>query len=318
MTLDVFTLGETMLRLSPPGNLRLEQATSLDIAFGGTESNVAVALSRLGKRVAWHSRLPENPMGRQVAAALLKQGVNVDSVMWSKDERLGVYFIEYGSPPRGIQVWYDRADSAASKITPGDLPLELIRSAGWLHVTGITAALSESCAETVSAAVDIATENGVNVSLDVNYRAKLWDAATAAAVLNPLCEKADVVIVAARDAHSLWDAPMDAIEAARMLQGRWGGTVIVTRGEAGSVGYDGADLAQADAIPVEIVDRIGAGDAFAGGVICGLLDGLPLRGALQFGSAVAALKLTIPGDMALVSRVEVEALLGNQRDMLSR
>jgi 2-dehydro-3-deoxygluconokinase len=318
MLFDVFTLGETMLRLSPPGSLRLEQATSLDIAFGGTESNVAVALSRLGKRVAWHSRLPENPMGRQVAAALLKQGVNVDSVIWSKDERLGVYFIEYGSPPRGIQVWYDRADSAASKMTPDDLPLELIRSARWLHVTGITAALSESCAATVSAAVDTATERGVKVSLDVNYRAKLWDAATASSVLNPLCEKADVVIIAVRDAHTLWDAPMDAIETARMLQGRWGGTVIVTRGEAGSVGYDGNDMAQVDAIPVEIIDRIGAGDAFAGGVICGLLDGLTLGGALQFGSAVAALKLTIPGDMALVTHAEVEALLNDPPGALNR
>ncbi|HEX2618829.1 MAG TPA: sugar kinase, partial [Phototrophicaceae bacterium] len=200
MALDVFTFGETMLRLSPPGQQRLEQTTTLDMIFGGAESNVAVNLARLGKRVAWHSRLPDNPIGRQASAAIRKHGVQVDSVLWCPGERMGLYFIEFGTPPRGIQVWYDRADSAASRIRPEDLPLELLGSSRWLHVTGITPALSSSAAAAIQAAITYAREHQITVSFDVNYRARLWQPAVAAAALNSFCEQADYVFVALRDA----------------------------------------------------------------------------------------------------------------------
>jgi 2-dehydro-3-deoxygluconokinase len=315
---DVVTLGETMLRLSPPGALRLEQASQLEMNFGGAEANVAVNLARLGKRVMWFSRLPDNPLGQQCAAALQKHGVDVSRVVWSPNERMGLYFVEYGQPPRAIRVWYDRANSAASHMTPNELPLDAIALARWLHLTGITPALSQNCAETVHAAIDFAAKNAVTISFDVNYRKLFWDAAACAATLEPLCQKAHYVILALRDAHSLWHVEGDAAQAAQTLQARWGGTVIVTWGDKGAAACDGQDSLTVPAVPTSIVDRLGAGDAFVSGVICQLLENAPLQDALRFGTAVAALKLGIVGDVAVITRQEVETLLQNIRRDLER
>lgn len=315
---DLITLGETMLRLCPPGNLRLEQTSQLEMTFGGSESNVAVNLARLGKRVAWHSRLPDHPLGHQVAATLRKHGVSVDSVVWTKNERLGLYFVEYGTEPRSTQVWYDRADSAASHMQPQELPLDEIAEARWLHITGITPALSDSCAATVEAAIDHAQRHHVTISFDVNYRAKLWSVEKAASVLHSLCERADYVFLALRDARLLWQVSEDAAQAARTLHERWGATILLTQGDSGASAFDGNCLFQSAIVPTVIVDRIGAGDAFAAGVICRLLEDSELEAALEFGIAMAALKLTIAGDMAIVSREEVEIVLNRLHSGLHR
>ncbi|MFN8376102.1 MAG: sugar kinase [Anaerolineae bacterium] len=318
MTYDVVTFGETMLRLAPAGGLRLEQAAQLEMAFGGAESNVATNLARLGKRVAWFSRLPDNPLGQQCAAAIRKQGVDVSAVEWAAGERMGLYFVEYGQKPRAVKVWYDRAGSAASRMSAAGLPLPVIGAARWLHLTGITPALSAGCAEAVQAAAAYARTQGVSVSFDVNYRGLLWDAKTAAKALVPLCEQANVVFVALRDAHNLFAAEGDAERAARDLQARWQGTVIVTCGEEGAAACDGVQTVKVPAYATTLVDRIGAGDAFASGVICRLLEDAPLVEALRFGAALAALKLTIIGDAALVSRAEVEAVMSQGQKALER
>jgi 2-dehydro-3-deoxygluconokinase len=307
--MDIVTLGETMLRISPPDGQRLEQSDQGNFFVGGAESNVAVALARLGKKVAWVSRLPDNPLGRQVANVIRQYGVDVSHVVWAENERLGLYFVEFGSPPRPIRVWYDRANSAASRMTPNDIPLDLIASAKWLHLTGITPALSESCRQTIGAAIDYAHQHGLTVSFDINYRALLWSPDQAAATLGPFCSAADMVMIAARDAQKLFGTSDDAQTAVRDLQGRWGGTIILTRSALGALAYDGKELIDCPGFEATVRDRLGVGDSFDAGVICRLVEGAPLSEALRFGAAVAALKLTIPGDLVLITRREVEEVL---------
>ncbi|MCL4250811.1 MAG: sugar kinase [Anaerolineae bacterium] len=315
---DLITLGETMLRLMPPHGLRLGQSTTLDMQFGGAEANVAANLARLGRRVSWWSRLPDNPLGRQLAASLRGQGVDTSHILWADNERLGLYFVEQGEPPRGVQVWYDRAHSAASRMQPEHVAAAWLESARWLHLTGITPALSDSCRATVEDVMRRARAQRLRISFDVNYRALLWSAEAAAAVLSPLCAAADIAFVALRDAHNLFDARGDRAEVARQLQDRWGGIVVVTDGDQGAAAYDGSAAHDVEALPAVVTDRMGAGDAFASGVIDRLLDDAPLAEALRFGAALAALKLTIPGDVACVTREEVRRVLDRSASSLRR
>lgn len=322
MSHDLFTFGETMIRFSPPDGLRLEQAPLLNIAVGGSESNVAANLARLGKRAAWFSRVADNPLGAQVINALRQNGVDTRTVIRAPDERQGIYYIETGEPPRGTRVWYDRAESAFSRLTPDQLPHEALQAARWFHATGITPALSATCRATLSAAIASARAAVPPPirSLDVNYRALLWGPRHATPHLDALCPDFDYVFIALRDAALLFGAPNDAPRAARALHARWGRypTVIVTDGANGAHAASATDTAHTDAFAVSIRDRIGAGDAFVAGVICRLLEDAPLSDALRFGAALAALKLTIRGDIALVSRDEVEAVLAGDHRALAR
>ncbi len=311
---DVVTLGETMWRLSPPGHERLETTRALDINIGGTESNVAAALARLGKRAAWWSRLPANPLGDNVADILRMHGVDVSGVR-REGRRLGTYFVEFGLPPRPTQVIYDRAGSAASEMQPDDFDWTLLQASRWLHLTGITPALSASCLATTRRAIDEARAANIPISFDLNYRAKLWTPAEAAACCDPLAARATLVIAAERDIHNLYGAAITI----RDLHQRWNGaTIVLTRGAAGAVAYDGSADYSADAFSIQIVDRVGAGDAFDAGLLCALLDGKRLGEALRWGTAVAALKLTMPGDIAVVSRAEVEHLLAAGSSAIQR
>jgi 2-dehydro-3-deoxygluconokinase len=299
------TLGETMWRLSPPGRSRLEIATTLEIQVGGSESNTAIALSRLGQRVAWWSRLPDNPLGRHIANTLRAHGVDVSGVAWGGN-RLGTYFVEFGSPPRPTQVVYDRAASSASEMQPDHFDWSLVRKSRWLHLTGITPALSASCLATMRRAVQEARDANVPYSFDLNHRAKLWSYEIARPIYDELASQARVVFGAERDVQALYGASVTL----QALHERWNGAVVVvTRGGAGAWAHDGSGEHQAPAFPVDVVDRVGAGDSFSAGLLCALLDGKPLAEALRWGHAVAALKMTIPGDIALVSRAEVEHLL---------
>jgi len=306
---DLIAFGETMLRLSPPAPQRLEDTATLQVHVGGAESNVAANLARLGKQTSWFSRLPASPLGHTVRNAIRHHGVDTSHIIWADDERLGLYFAEFGAEPRGVQVWYDRARSAASALSPADLPLDAIAEAGWLHLSGITPALSESCADAVATAIDHAASAGTKVSFDVNYRARLWSAADAARQLDPLCSQADLVFVARRDAVNLWSAPAEAAACSQHLQARWGGTVIVSDGGSGVTATDGTETIFVPSIEVEIVDRVGAGDALASGVLHQLISGDDLKGALEFGVVLAGFALSVPGDIAMVTLPEIEAYL---------
>lgn len=311
MRVDLITLGESMWRLSPSVIYqRLEAASGLDIHVGGAESNTAIALARLGKRAAWWSRLPDTPLGRHVAAFLRAQGVDVSGVRWSEG-RLGTYYVEFGGAPRPTQVIYDRAHSAASQMQPDDFDWERLAGARWLHLTGITPALSTSCLETVRRAIAEARQRNVPVSFDLNYRARLWTAAQAAPVLDELAALASVVIAAERDVRLLFHLHEKVEALLPALRARWNqAAVILTHGDQGASAFDGA-LHHAPAVPVSHPMTIGAGDAFDAGLLDALLDDQPLAEALRRGNALAALKLTIPGDAALVTRAELEALLAS-------
>lgn len=316
---DLITLGETMWRLSPPGFNRLDSARSLDIQVGGSESNTAIALARLGKRVAWWSRLPLNPLGQHIAQTLSTYGVDVSGICWQENARLGTYFVEFGSAPRATQVVYDRANSAASQMQPTDFDWSLLEGTRRLHLTGITPALSQSCLDTVRRALEEARRYAVTISFDINYRAKLWSWDECRPVIHELAAQSDLALIALRDARSLLQSPdAGAEELARTLHERWNAHVIVTRGADGAVAYDGEALHAVPAFSVQVVDRVGAGDAFSAGLLCGLLDGKSLPAAMRYGAAVAALKMTLPGDIALTSRAEVEALLDEKSSDIQR
>ena len=315
---DVVSLGETMLRLSVPLGMRLDDARALDLEIGGAESNLAVALARIGRRTGWVSRLPDHALGNAVLRTLRADGVDVSAVARAPGERVGTYFIEYGSTPRNIQVIYDRADSAAAHMSAADVDWGYLTDTRLLHITGITPALSASCYELTAEALRRARAAGVTVSFDVNYRAKLWDAATAGERLRPLLAEADLLFCKASDATLLFGCKGEPRELMGQLQALTPAkAVFSTFGERGAALLTGDEFTSQPALPVQIVDRIGSGDAFAAGAIDGWLDGDPLEG-LRRGVALAAIALSQHGDRVLTTRAELEAVMGQQGKDVAR
>lgn len=312
-TYDVITLGETMIRLTPPGFKRIEQTETFHLEVGGSESNTAVGLARLGLRVCWWSRLTDNPLGRWIESAISRHGVDTTRVMWTADDRVGLYFLEEGKAPRGSRVIYDRADSAASRMTPADLPADLFHPSGarLLHLTGITPALSVDAAATATHALVLAKQAGWRVSFDLNYRGKLWSGEAASAGCEPFMRAADLLLVPSGDARTVYglDAEPEAVLSA--LAGRYPqATIVLTLGADGAMARTPAgELLHQPVFPAQEVDRLGGGDAFSAGLLYGLLTTDDLALALRWGAAVAALKYTIIGDLPLVERGEAEALV---------
>jgi 2-dehydro-3-deoxygluconokinase len=319
---DVITFGEVMVRLAPPHFQRLEQARSLDVEIGGAELNTAAGLVRLGRTAAWVSRLPDNPLGKLVANRVREIGVSDQFVQFADEGRCGLYFLEFGAAPRASSILYDRKDSTVSKVRCGlfDWP-KIFGGAKWFHVTGITAALSPGAAEVADEAIAAAKAAGVKVSIDLNYRAKLWTREQAAGVMGELLPLCDVLIASEADAEHLFGVTGDDFaEVAEGLAEKFGvKTVVGTRREAdlvwrnrfAAVGYSAGQTHESAWYEVEIVDRLGAGDALAAGLIHGLLDG-DLKKGLDYGAALGAIKHTTPGDLPWITREEVEAVLQGQ------
>ena len=307
---DLSSLGETMLRLAVPRGERLDRMQQLDVTAGGAESNVAVAVARMGYRAAWVSRLPRSPLGRRIEQAVRAEGVDTSGVVWTDVGRVGTYFIEYAPPPRRIEVVYDRNDSAAAQLAATDLDWELLLDTQVFHLSGITPGLSASCLDAATEACERARRAGVTLSFDVNYRARLWSPQAAAAALLPLMRMARVLICGRADAATLWGLEGDAEAVLRNLQQLAGAPMVVlTLGKEGALAIDeqGAVLAQ-PALSTEVVDRIGVGDAFSAGVLCGVLEG-SLQNGLRYGAAMGAHKLTTHGDVLLATRQEILDLL---------
>jgi 2-dehydro-3-deoxygluconokinase len=316
---DLIAFGEVMVRLAPPHFQRLEQARSLDIEIGGAELNTASGLVRLGRSAAWVSRLPANPLGHLIANRVREIGVSDQFVQYDPDARCGLYFLEFGAAPRASSILYDRKDSAIAKVARGmfDWPT-IFTGARWFHVSGIAAALSSSASETVDEAMRAAQAAGVTISVDLNYRAKLWSRERAAQVMGSLLPLCDVLIASEADAEFLFGITGgDFTDVAEALVERFGVTTVVgTRREAelvwknrfAAVGYSAGKTYESAWYEVEIVDRLGAGDALASGLIHGLLDG-DLKKGLDYGAALGALKHTIPGDLVWITKDEVEAVL---------
>jgi len=319
---EVIAFGEVMVRLAPPHFQRLEQARSLDVEIGGAELNTASGLARLGRSAAWVSRLPDNPLGKLVANRVREIGVSTEFVQYDPDARCGLYFLEFGASPRASSILYDRKDSAMARAGRGMFDWKAIFSGSrWFHVTGITAALSPGAAEAVEEAMRAARAAGVTTSVDLNYRSKLWSRERAASVMGSLLPACDVLLASEADAEFLFGVTGgDFAEVAEGLVERFGvRTVVGTRREAdlvwrnrfGAVAYSAGRTYESAWYEVEIVDRLGAGDALASGVIHCLLDG-DLKRAVDYGAAMGALKHTIPGDLAWVTKDEIEAVLNDQ------
>ena len=317
---DIITLGETMMRLAPPGQLRIEQTTVFDIEIGGTESNMAVGLARLGMNVAWLSRLPENALGRRLARILKGNGVDVSHVVWAEDERLGTFFIEFGDGSRPTSVIYDRANSAMARMQPTDLPADLFQPgmARHLHLTGITVAISDTAAATAERACRLAKDAGWTLSFDPNYRAKLWTPEACRDGCQPFAEAADIFFIPIRDAQTIYKIPEDATpeEALSTFQDMFPqATIVLTLGGEGCIAAEpGKAPIRQPVFPVQgTVGRIGAGDAFIAGVLYRYLapedPAQWLAESLLWGTAAAAFKYSIPGDMALFEHSEVAALI---------
>ena len=342
-TVKCVTFGEIMLRLSPPGFERLFQSPALQATFGGGEANVAVSLAQFGFESHYVTRVPANPVGDGALRALRAEGVRTDHVQRG-GSRLGIYFAETGASQRASTVVYDRAGASVAAIKPGEIPWdEALAGAHWFHVTGITPALGPSVAEATREAIEAARRHGARVSMDLNYRAKLWTTERAKAVMRPLAALVDVVIANEEDIQSCLGLAVRGTDvvagvldiaayrdvAARVSAEFGVKQVAVTLRESHSASrngwsavlYDGAtgEFFEAPRYEVTLVDRIGGGDSFAAGLIFGLATGRPPEGALRFAVAASALKQTIPGDFNRTSVAEVDRLaLGDQSGRVQR
>jgi 2-dehydro-3-deoxygluconokinase len=332
MAKKVVTMGEIMLRLSSPGFLRFNQSNSFDVVYGGGEANVAVSLANYGLEAYFVSKLPKHEIGQCAIEALRKQNVKTDFVARGGD-RLGIYFLETGASMRPSKVVYDRANSAISEAEISDFDFDAIfKDAEWFHFTGITPALGPKAAALTEAALKAAKQHGVTVSVDLNFRKKLWTPEQAQKVMTPLMQYVDVCIGNEEDAEKvLGFKPGDTnvekgelelagyMDMFRRMQEKFNFKYVATslresysasdNGWSALI-YDGNEFYHSKKYEVRIVDRVGGGDSFASGLIYGLISGKDYKAALEFGVAASALKHTIFGDFNLVTVEEVEALVG--------
>jgi 2-dehydro-3-deoxygluconokinase len=315
---DVTAIGEVMLRLSVPAGERLERAQTLALHPGGAEANLVSALACVGRRCAWVSGLPNNPLGKLVENHLWLSRVDTAGIVWSEQGRVGSYYLEFATPPRPTQVYYDRADSCAARLRPEQINWDYLLNTRLLHLTGITPALSPSCLAVTQEAVQRAKAAGVAVSFDINYRAKLWSETRAVEILLPLIQEVDLLFCGQGDAARLFQCTGTPQEIVRKLADLSQARCVVTSlADEGVIAWDGHDFYHAPARPVQIVDRLGAGDALAAGVIHGWLDG-DLDKGVNYGTALAALCLSMHGDTVITTTDEVEAVIRSGGGGLNR
>jgi len=308
---DLLTCGETLLRLSPPGQQRLEQARLFEVGIGGSELNVGCVLARLGRRVAWVSRLPQGPLGRIVDGEARRHGVNTSHVRWIAGARLGLMFFEPGPAPRNARVIYDRQHSAASGLAFEDAPWEaLIAASARVHLSGITPALGPSCRALIPRLAALAAAAGKPVSYDLNYRATLMTEAEARAMLDAIAPHIELFVVPERDARTVLGFAEEAELLAEAIAARYGVPLVaLTRPpgeEPGDLLLARGAIRYAPRYPVEIVDRIGAGDSFVAGLLHGLLEG-DLDFAIRLAAYVAAVALATPGDISYFAAEDLAA-----------
>jgi 2-dehydro-3-deoxygluconokinase len=297
-----------LLRLSVPCPGRFETTRALDVQFGGAEANVAATAARLGLRTAWISALPANAWGQRARRELESHGVDCAHVRMRPDTRLGAYFIEYGAPPRPTRILYDRRDSAFAALSPEDIDWEPVRRAGLVHLTGITPALGAG----PRALLERALREAPVVSFDVNYRARLWKPDDAREVILGLLPRVRYLFAGADEARTIFGlgGPAEALLAGlgRLAPAA---TVILLQGEAGSAALEGTDVCRPTrSHSVQVVDPIGAGDAYVAGFLWSIRRNRSLQEAVDTGAAVAALKCSLWGDIAPINPEDVEDALG--------
>lgn len=295
----VVTLGETMGLLAATTVGHLQHVSHMALGIGGAESNVAIALSRLGTPVSWIGRLGADSVGDRVVRELTAEGVDVHAVRDS-GAPTGLMLKER-LPGGAVKVWYYRAHGAGARLAPADVDDALVAGAGLLHVTGITPALGESAAATVFHAVDVARAAGVTVSVDVNHRSALWPPETAAPVLRDLVARADIVFAGDDEAALVLgredaEHAEDPKELATALTGLGPASAVIKLGAEGALALVDGVFHRRAAVPVQAVDPVGAGDAFVGAYLSELMAGADVERCLETAVLAGALLCTVPGD----------------------
>jgi len=331
MSKKVVTLGEIMLRLSTPDFKRFVQADTFDITYGGGEANVAAALCNYGLNGTFISKVPDNAIGQAAINHLRRYGVDTQFIA-KGGERLGIYFLETGASMRASQVIYDRAGASIADVKPEEFDWDkILDGADWFHTTGITPALSDKASVLAETALKTAKAKGITTSIDLNYRKKLWSKEKAREVMTKLCQYVDVCIGNEEDADTTLgfkaahtdvtkgELNLDGYkDVFRQMKDKFGFKFIASslreshsasdNGWSALV-YDGSDFHHTRKYNVRIVDRVGSGDSFASGLIFGLVTGMPMPEAAEFGVAASALKHTIPGDLNHATLAEVKELI---------
>ena len=330
----IVCFGELMLRLNPEGYLRFEQANRFEASFGGGEANVAVSLANYGMDAAFVTKLPTHSIGQAAVNSLRRFGVDI-SLIVRGGERVGIYFNEKGASQRGSVCIYDRAHSAIQQASPSDFDWDKIfDGADWFHFTGISPALGPNVVEICREACRAAKAHGCKISCDLNYRGKLWTRAQAQEAMTDLCQYVDVCISNEEDAKDVFGIEAEATDiyggtlnhegyksVARQLADKFGFEMVaITLRESHSAFDNGwsAMLYNVDKdeycfskkYDLHIIDRVGGGDSFGGGLIYSILSGKDTQAAVEFAVAASALKHSIEGDYNMVTVAEVEKLAG--------
>jgi len=309
-TPSAISFGESMIRFSTKNFECIEQAHELEMRVAGAESNFAIAFARLGGRAAWISKLTNNPLGRFIVNKIRGHGVDVSHVIWTDKYRVGLYFIEFGKKPRPTQVIYDRKNSAIANIDPNEINWEVLKDYDAFHTTGITVALSENCKKAVEIGISKAKEFGTKVSFDVNYRSKLWSPEEAFKALDPILKNVDILLVTKDDARNVLKVQGTYEEMITELSERYNPEVTaLTLGSEGAMALKDGKIYRAEPYELEVVDRIGAGDAFDGGFVYEYLRSGDVERALNLGVAMAAFAHTVPGDIMFVTKDEIEFII---------
>lgn len=333
MDKQVLSVGEIMMRLQPPKCDRIRQACSFDIAYGGGEANVAVCMAQLGDKAKFFTKLPDNEIGKACEGELRKFGVNTENIIYG-GERMGIYFCEKGYSERPSRVIYDRKYSSFSACTYHELDNDkLLENVGWLHFTGITPALSQTCAEMTEYLLKAAKNRGITVSCDLNYRAKLWSESKAREVMSNLMQYVDVVVANEEDAKKVFgiQAQDTDIESGHInadgyksvchqIEDLFGvHTIAITLRESFSANRNGwsavlyreGEFYHSRRYDINVLDRVGGGDSFCGGLIHALCNDYDSAQALEYAVACSCLKHSVNGDFHIISDSEVLSLMAS-------
>jgi 2-dehydro-3-deoxygluconokinase len=331
MAKKVVTLGEVMMRLSTPDFKRFVQSDSFDVTYGGGEANVAAALCNYGLNGTFVTKVPDNALGQSAINHLRRYGVDTQFIARG-GKRLGIYFLETGASMRASQVIYDRADASIADVDISEFDFDkILEGADWFHTTGITPALSDKAAALTEAALKAAKAKGITTSIDLNYRKKLWSKEKARQVMTRLCQYVDVCIGNEEDADTTLGFTSKGTDVTKgelnldgykdvfkQMKEKFGFKYIAsTLRESHSASdngwsalvYDGTEFYSTKQYEVRIVDRVGSGDSFASGFIYGLVTGMKMGDAAEFGVAASAIKHTIPGDLNHATLPEVNELV---------
>lgn len=315
---DVTTIGEGQLRYSVPAGKRLEQVASFDVQVAGTEANVTSLLSRLGWRCGWVSSLPNTPLGRRVANEYRLSGLDMSAVVWCDDHRLATYYVEYATPPRTTQVYYDRANTCFTHLTRDQVDWDYLLDTRLLHLSGLTVPLSPSIRAIIEEAVARARSGGIKISFDMNYRSRVWTVEEAAQTVKPLIKEVDLLFCGRADARRVFGCEGSPQEIVLRLADLTHANYIVTSmSHEGLIGWDRQQFYRQSARQVGIIDRIGAGDAMVGGVLHGWLQGNFAKG-IRYGALTAALALSQYGDQVITTPAELDTLLVSDTGDISR